>query len=484
MKSRYFAPLLIGLMSIGILSCKDDDDGMPPSESVNDFIWKSMNLWYYWQNSVPNLSDNRFTSQSEYSNFIQSQSPNELFFNLLYDYGNTDRFSWIVSDYRTLQEQFAGINKSFGMDYGLVRETPNSNEVFGYVQYVVPNSPASNAGFVRGDIFTRINGTQLNTSNYASLLGQNTASFGFGYFENGNLMESSEEISLTRTEVVENPIYLSTVLEMGGQKIGYLVYNGFRANYNDELNNAIIQLKNQGINDLILDLRYNGGGSVQTATYLGTMITGQFMGQAFTNLKYNSKMSNQNSSFNFENSARWYDDNLNQIGSFPLEKLNLDRVFILTSGSSASASEMLITCLDPFINVQTIGTKTYGKTVGSITLYDSPSSYYTSDQNINPNHTVAMQPIVFEYKNSQNQSGPTFGIHPEIEINEIDFLENLPALGDPTEPLLAGALNSILGPIVPKTATTTGQKSILTSSNLMEPFGSEMYLEKGVEFQP
>lgn len=484
MKSRYLYTIFILFLSWGILSCKNDDDGMPPSTSENDFIWKSMNLWYYWQNQVEDLADNRFNSQTEYQNFLNNLSPNELFYNLLYDYGTTDRFSWIVSDYRTLQNQFAGINKTFGMDFGLVILDPTSNQIFGYVQYVLPNSPASIAGLKRGDIFTRVNGTLLSTSNYQSLLSNESINIRMAYFENGNLIETNEEVSITKVEMQENPVYMTQVIEMGGQIIGYLVYNGFRANFNDELNQAMIQLKSQGIQHLILDLRYNGGGSVQTATYLGSMLTGQFMGQNFTHLKFNSKTSQNNSTYKFEQIAKQYDDDLNPIGSFPMETLNLNRITILTSGNSASASEMLVICLEPYIQVETIGTKTYGKTVGSITLYDSPSTYYTSDENINPHHTLAMQPIVFEYKNAQNQSGPTFGINPVIEVNELQYLENLPELGDLNEPLLATALNNILGPMVPRQPISTLHLNQISSSQFLERFGTEMYLEKGVKFQP
>lgn len=484
MKSKFYQLVFLSILMVGIYSCTNDDDGLPNSKSEKDFVWKAMNLWYYWQTEVEDLADDRFQSESDYQSFLNSFQTQELFQHLLYDYGNTDRFSWIVSDYRTLQNQFAGINKTFGMDYGLVIQNTNSNSVFGYVQYVLPNSPAAQAGFSRGDIFTRINGTALTTSNYASLLGNSTASFRLAYFQNGELIETNEEKTLTRTELQENPIYLTKVIEISGQKIGYLVYNGFRANYNDELNQAIMELESQGISDLILDLRYNGGGSVQTATYLGSMITGQFTNQAFSSLHYNHKMDQNNETYRFADIAKWYDNNLNPIGTFPMEKLNLNRIFILTTGNSASASEMLISCLEPYIDVVTIGTKTYGKTVGSITLYDSPSTYFTQDNNLNPNHTIAMQPIVFAYKNSQNQSGPTHGISPMYEVNELHYLENLPELGELNEPLLATALNQILGPVAPILSPSTIQTSKIGSSQSLNRFGTEMYLDKGIILQP
>src|SRR5690606_13589391 len=171
MKNRISLFLVSFFCALNFLGCKDDDSGLPPSASVNDFVWKAMNLWYYWQAESPDLADNRFSSDAEYTHFLNSQPTDDLFYNLLFDYGNTDRFSWIVDDYEVLDNSFAGINLSFGMDYGLVYIESGSNLLLGYVQYVLPNSPAANAGFQRGDIFTRINGTPLTDSNYSQLLG-------------------------------------------------------------------------------------------------------------------------------------------------------------------------------------------------------------------------------------------------------------------------------------------------------------------------
>lgn len=484
MKTKFLCFFTVILFSVNIISCNDDDDKPGPSVSVNDFVWKAMNFWYYWQADVPDLASNRFSSDSEYANFLNSQQTDELFYNLLFDYGNTDRFSWIVDDYEVLDNSFAGINMSYGMDYGLVRLSQNSNVVFGYVQYVLPNSPASNAGFQRGDIFTRINGTQLTDSNYNELLGQNSATFGMGYLQNGELFNSDEQISVSKTQINENPVYLSTIIESDGHKIGYLMYNAFRANYNDELNAAITELKSQNITDLVIDLRYNGGGSVQTAAYFAGMITGQFNGQDFTRLTFNPNRSNNNSIYKFENEAKLFNDDLQQTGTFNITNLNLSKVYVLITRGSASASEMLISCLKPYINVVTIGMKTYGKTVGSITLYDSPSSYYTSTDGINNSHKWAMQPIVFEYKNSQNQPSPTQGIVPDQEINEISYLENLPPLGSPEDPLLSSAIGLITGiPRISSLPIFTNHQLFKTSKT-MQQFGTELYLDKGFTLNP
>ena len=115
-------------------------------------------------------------------------------------------------------------------------------------------------------------------------------------------------------------------------------------------------------------------------------------------------------------------------------------MYILTSNRSASASELLINGLSPHINVVQVGTTTYGKNVGSITLYD----YIDNNNDIrNPNHTYAMQPIVLRIANSDNFADYTNGLTPDIDLRE--RTSSFGVLGDPNEPLLAAALNHING---------------------------------------
>lgn len=479
---KFLIPIF-SLLIIGLTSCNNDDDHKSSaSSSVNDFIWKSMNLWYYWQNESPDLADNRFQIASEYNDFLNGKPSSNFFYSLLYNYGTTDRFSWIVDDYNQLQNDFANLKMSFGMKYGLVYLNSNSDQIFGYVQYILPNSPASAAGLKRGDIFTKINGTQLNDSNYSQLLSGSSLTFGLGYIQNGQLFETNQQVSLTKVQIKENPVFINTVFEIDGHKIGYLMYNAFRTNFNAELNNAIAQLKADGITDLVIDLRYNGGGSVLTCSYLGSMITGQFEGQDFTRLTFNSKRQGYNSVYEFENTAKTFDDDLNESGSMSLSHLNMNRLFVLTMSGTASASEMLINSLRPYIEVRTIGRKTYGKTVGSITLYDSPSQEYISTTGVNESHRWAMQPIVFDAKNSNNMASPVTGIEPGTNVNELAYLENLPPLGTESDPLLAEAISQITGGGKPAVNfQLNNDLTIFKSSAELDKFGTEMYLEKGFE---
>src|SRR5690606_8418540 len=163
-------------------------------------------------------------------------------------------------------------------------------------------------------------------------------------------------------------VYMTKVIEEGSNKIGYLMYNGFTSPFDDELNQAIADLKSQGITDLVVDLRYNPGGSVTSSTYLASMITGQFNGSLYSRLRYNEfwqdLFGNERLSYNFTNQIE------TQYANEGINSLNLTKVYFITSNRTASASELLINGLEPYIDVIQIGNQTVGKNQASITLLD------------------------------------------------------------------------------------------------------------------
>ena len=202
-----------------------------------------------------------------------------------------DRFSVIYDDYIALENAFQGITLNNGMEFGLVRYKTTTSNVFGYVRYVIPGSDAAINGVTRGMIFNQIDGTQITDTNYSSLLSSNSYSIGLANYNDGDPVATSTSILLNKSQLEENPVKIVKILDEGiGNKIGYLMYNQFSSSFDDELNAAFLTFKNENITDLILDLRYNGGGSVRTATYLGAMITGQFNGAIFSKQVWNEKV--------------------------------------------------------------------------------------------------------------------------------------------------------------------------------------------------
>lgn len=487
----FFATLLIALL---LASCNNKEDSpvirdTPQSTTVDfskveiqDFIWKGLNYYYLWKDNVPNLANTKTDDSEAYFNLLNSKSdPEDFFESLIYNRQNVDKWSWIVDDYIALEQSFQGISKSNGVDFRLMYESGSNNDIFGYVRYIMPDSDASTKDVQRGYIFDAINGQQLTIGNYRSLLFDNdTYTMNFADLNGGNPVSNGKSVELTSVEYQENPVYIAKTLDIEGTKIAYLMYNGFTSSFDQQLNAAFAQFIADGATELILDLRYNSGGSVRTSTYLASMITGQFYDELFAKERWNDEI------------QEWYETNqptwienrfLNEIVKHnqndevvlqeSINSLNLTNVYVLTTGSSASASELIINGLNPYINVVTIGTTTSGKYTGSITLYDSENF---GRENANPNHTWAMQPIVLETVNKLGENDKD-GFDPTIEVNE--SLNNFGVLGEITEPLLATAIAQITG--TGKTATTKKDAVLLNKFVPEKPFSlteGNMYIDK------
>lgn len=435
MKLKYKLALISILFLVTFQNCSDDYDDVLNYRSAKDFVWSGLNQYYLYQESVPDLFDTRFPSLALYDEFLNTySSPEALFFDLKRE-DNVDRFSVIFNDYEVLENLLSGSNKNNGVDYELRRKTPGSEELFGIVRYILPNSNASNKPVSRGFIFYAVNNTPLTTSNYNSLLANETYTLNFADYNNGNITSNGQSVTLTKTEYSENPVFIKNTHILNGKKVGYLLYNGFYSNYKNELNEAFAYFQAENITHLVLDLRYNSGGSVQVATELASMITGQFNNAIFAKQQWNSKIISayQNNLETFNNRFTSTLSNGNVIHS-----LNLSQVYIITTKATASASELIINGLNPYINVVKLGSTTTGKNVGSITLYDSPTFQKT---NVNPNHKYAMQPIVLKIINKNNFGEYSNGFSPDVSINE--DLANFGTLGENSETLLAAALNYI-----------------------------------------
>jgi C-terminal processing protease CtpA/Prc len=451
--------------------CSDmDDNAVPTSLEIKDFVWKGMNLYYLWQADVPDLADNRFADQSQLNAFLEPYSSPEELFNHLRVPSPTDRFSVIYSDYTVLEGALSGNTLNNGMDFGL-KHINTTTDVFGWVRYIIPNSDAATKGIQRGDIFYAIDGIPLNDDNYRSLLFGNNETYTVNLADYSSdssgfvtITPNGQSVTLTKTALAENPIFFNTVINQGTRNIGYLMYNGFYASYDSQLNSVFGSFVSQNVTHLVLDLRYNSGGAVDTATKLASMITGQFSGQLFAKEQWNAKaqayfLANRPASLE------------NKFVS-GLNSLHLNKVYILTSKASASASELVINCLKPYITVVQIGDVTTGKNVGSITLYDSPTF---AKSNVNRNHKYAMQPIVLKIVNKDNFGDYTAGITPTTPLPE--NLSDLGVLGDVDEPLLNAAINQIIasGKMLPQVPNVIQRD--FTDSKSLEPLRSEMYVQ-------
>lgn len=480
MKNQIFNFLFLVSLVFAFQSCEVQDDNKVPEDiAINNFVWKGLNLYYLWQSDVSNLADDRFVNQSDLNTFLYGfPQPENLFQQLLNKpkslYPNPgdaiDRFSVIFSDYNQLEGILSGTTKNNGAEFGLYYKDASQTSVFGVVRYVLPNSDAAAKNVRRGAIFYAINGTPLTKENFNALLNNDVYTMNFATYDSGNITPNGQSVSLTKSVLSENPVYLTTVINSGTHKIGYLMYNGFYPNYESQLNAAFGTLKSQGITELVLDLRYNSGGSVATATRLASLITGQFTNQIFAKEQWNAKLEDY---YNATNPSTLLNLFTNKLGNNEtLSSLNLNKVYILTTKSSASASELVINGLKPYINVVQIGDVTTGKNVGSVTLYDSPSF---SKTNSSTKHRYAMQPIVLKIVNKVGFGDYINGLEPTVELKE-DF-GNLGVLGDSDEPLLNVAINTIVGSGRPEPQNRIRNFDALQDNSTIARLKSEMYVD-------
>jgi len=309
----------------------------------------------------------------------------------------------------------------------------SKQNVIGIINYIKPNSPASKTDLKRGDVFNSINGTILTANNYGDLVNALSSSHTLG------LLSPVRSIALSVTKYAENPVLLDTVYNIAGKKIGYLVYNFFAEDNGDnthayakELNTIFGQFKTTGINELILDLRYNGGGAIMTCTELSSMISNRGKNDVFGITQYNSLLDQAfKQQVGADYNKTYFTDYIGN--NIPINKLtNLSRLFVITSGRTASASEDLINGLKAYMNVTLIGDTTYGKNVGSITIYEEDPVKQRTNK-------WGMQPIVVKFANAKNFSDFGNGFFPDVEASEYTYYPLMP-LGDTNETLLQKTL--------------------------------------------
>lgn len=233
------------------------------------------------------------------------------------------------------------------------------------------------------------------------------------------------EMAANPFDTNKSNVLLDSVYHIAGHTVGYLCYSRF--DKEQELEPVMRHFHEEHIDELVLDLRYNPGGYLSTSQYLATsVVPDSVYGRVFQLLRYNHRVSQELyaergdslSSYSF----LWPTDPDNHLDT-PLYGLSLNRVFILVSNHTASASEVMITCMRPFINVTVVGERTVGKGVGMNTFSDSKYKY-------------ELVPITFRYYNVNMETTPDEGIEPDYEVPN-GYNTAKAEIGKEEEPLFA-----------------------------------------------
>jgi len=459
--------LLLITISTLFVSCFEDLDDNIQSASdldIENFIYRGLNYFYLYKADTPELANDNFANQDELNTFLNSFETPESLFSFLKS--PQDRFSLLVANYNVLEDALNGVSLNNGMEFGLVYYPNNSSNVFGYIRYVLPGTDAESKNLERGMIFNSINGQQLTDTNFSELLSLNSYEIGLATFNGTEITTTGESVALIKQQYTENPILIAETLTVQGQKIGYLMYNAFTRDFDSQLNGVFAQFKADAITDLVIDLRYNGGGSVETAIDLSSMITGQFYNQVFANEEWNTDRQAEYAS------PKLFDNQI--FTGEAINSLNLTKAYVLTTKRSASASELVINGLNPYIDMTQVGDTTTGKYQASFLLYDAPAPNFSKSQ-ANPGHSYAMLPLVFKTSNAIGFTDYAEGLFPDIQLKE--NYTNLGVLGDVNEPLLAAALNDILSIPQPQPRTTT-QFNELLENKIQSPIYQLMIAEQ------
>ncbi|MBC7914981.1 MAG: hypothetical protein H7Y07_12760 [Pyrinomonadaceae bacterium] len=297
--------------------------------------------WYLWADKLPPIT------------IFQPRDLTDIYkvMDKVKTFESLDKWSFVETKAETLQSQ-QGSSTDFGF---LVKFAPGSNTEI-RVTYAYANSTAGLAGIKRSWRLNKINDRVINRSIQADVEFINDIFFGtpqkakFEFIKPDN---SVVTIDLQKTTYTLNTVLYSKVYTKGAKKIGYFVFNEFSGSTSvNELVSTINDFQNKGVNEIVVDLRYNRGGFVSTQDTLANMLAPLSVGRAqkvMYTYEFNKNFSSLNESFKF----------------YKTGTLNLNQIVFIVSPSSASASELLINNLRPVLSVRLIGdTRTYGKPVG------------------------------------------------------------------------------------------------------------------------
>lgn len=431
LKSKGF--LLASLVSLSLFqACKKNDvsnnsspstgGNTPSANAIKDTAVMYAKDIYLWYSQIPAT----FNGQTY-------ADPNAIM-EAIRQYSNEPGFSAPVDKWSFAMKQSEwnnlsnGVSADFGMNVFFFKEGDLR------VKSVERTSPAGIAGIRRGWKITKINGSANITTANADFISNAVWNSANGNFTFQKPDGSTSDISLTAATYQEHPVYLDTVYTISSKKIGYLSFNSFLGDTNQvysEFSRVFNKFTNAGISDLVVDLRYNGGGYVSVQQKLADWLApSSANGQLMMKEQFNDKYTQYNSV-----------DNFKKLGS-----LNLSKIYFIVSHNTASASELLINNLKPFVNVQLVGpSKTYGKPVGFFPIEDGDWYIF---------------PVSFRSTNNQGQGNYFNGM--DLNSQVADGLDK--DWGDVTETCLQSAISNITTGAY-RLASTSGEAVRMQSVN-------------------
>lgn len=361
------------LLFATLMACepKETIEPIAQEDVVKNAIYTTMKEWYFWNQELPATVDfSKSTSNDEFLSQITFQP--------------LDRFSYLTTA-EAFNNSFVGRNAGHGFGFAF-----DATEKL-FLTFVFAESPAGKDGWKRGWEITEINGKSIaeyktSSGGYDFKLG--TSDPGISNTFTFKLPDGTSTTRINvKAEYQSNSVLHQNIFQAGGKKVGYWAYQSFKATAglsptrSSEVQSSMEYFQSNAIQELIIDLRYNGGGSVAVAEQIcNYLIQASNTNKVMYTNKLNSLKTSLNNSKNFS-----------KIGH-----LNLNRIIFITSRGSASASELIINSLNPYMDLILIGDKTFGKPVGSF-----PLSRYNRTLSEN---NVELVPITFATANVEGKA--------------------------------------------------------------------------------
>lgn len=408
---RLIAFSIIILALIFLLSGCDSFPKPEKETTANEYVYEAFKEWYLWYDEIPELDPNDFEDYDQLIDTIKS---------------DVDRWSFAGSYAQIMSLFEKGEYKGFGGGFKLDHDRQIK------ITHVYDKSPFGLLGIERGWIVERINGF---TADNLTEVNKALASTEPVHFVLTDQNKKTHEFTVQKESFIMNTVMYSSIIEEQGKRIGYIVFDSFVDASKEELERVFTQFKAENISDLIVDFRYNGGGVVNIANMMVGMIGGSKVhGQVISTLMHNDKKSDLN------------EPTISEYDSISIE---IDKVYFITTSGSASASELVINSLTPFMEVKLVGSKTHGKPVGM---------YILSVEDID----LAILPISFKNTNFLGYGDYYSGL--PVQIDEADDLNR--NWGDPEEAMLKAAVNDIVSPVVASTSLL--KSSLIEQQQLFE----------------
>ena len=478
MKKQFAAAIFLAALTMSFAACEKEDSGNEASDPVKDskpsatiakadlFAQDVLGSYYLWSKEI--------SGDLSRLNPDTCSSPAAVVEEIRYHENGkeVDHWTTLTDDLESFTNSVQGLGVTYGYDLQYGSISGKTGVYFLLVTYVCKKSPAAAAGLKRGDVIVSLDGAEITKENINNALSSKSITIGVTGIEQGSdgnsyIGSDVKSIKMTAVDMYEDPVLVDTTYDVDGKKVGYLMYNAFDLKSTQVLPDVFRKFKSDGIQDLVLDLRYNGGGYAFTEAVLGSLIAPKSnvdAGDIFQTEVYNSyladiwKTQGEDTNTYFSNTFSMTSGGASYSGDITDDHPALNKVYVLVTGGTASASEGLIVGLGPYVDLTVIGEQTYGKYCAGYIL--GPGDFYNSkyDYSLIKDWGIYVMISKFADKNGNNAAIPD-GIAPKIAAEDDPF--DGCQLGDVNETMLKAALTAA-GKVYTKTRGETARQSLPT----------------------